>query len=136
MQAAFTFTTTHHAELKEEAESDPMFVNAAMEFDIVTLRPTYRLEWGALGASNALAVAESSGFDIGIVNAARAAKSRLTQLTSARNKREKISGAIEVRFWHQYIKPCRCVIYATSGVFLISRNVGKVTPKIMYSHYL
>jgi dsDNA-specific endonuclease/ATPase MutS2 len=57
-----TFTTTHHAELKEEAENDAAFVIAAVGFNTETLF-TYKLEWGVLGNSNALAVVQSIGFD-------------------------------------------------------------------------
>jgi dsDNA-specific endonuclease/ATPase MutS2 len=42
---------------------DTCFCNAGVEFDLATLRPTYRLMWQTVGASNALAVAEGLGFD-------------------------------------------------------------------------
>jgi len=40
--ARLTYATTHHAGLKDLASADPRFVNACVEFDIATLRPTYR----------------------------------------------------------------------------------------------
>ena len=46
-------------------------MNAAVEFDIKSLRPTYRLQWGLAGASNALAVAAGLGFDARVVASAR-----------------------------------------------------------------
>lgn len=58
MQAGLTLATTHHAELKAAAEQDARFINVAMQFDVATLSPTYRLMWGAAGASNALAIAQ------------------------------------------------------------------------------
>ena len=50
---------------------DGRFCNAGVEFDLATLRPTYRLIWGSSGASNALAVAEGLGFDPLVIAAAR-----------------------------------------------------------------
>jgi DNA mismatch repair protein MutS2 len=43
-----------------------------MEFDNVSLRPTYRLVWGAAGASNALAIAAALGFDSSVLAEAQA----------------------------------------------------------------
>lgn len=51
--------------------SDARFINASVEFDLATLKPTYRLLWGAGGLSNALAVAEGLGFDPLVVQRAR-----------------------------------------------------------------
>lgn len=62
-QAHLTLATTHHAELKRASEEDGRYVNVSMAFDTATLRPTYRLCWGAAGASNALDIAETLGFD-------------------------------------------------------------------------
>ena len=42
-----------------------------MEFDLASLKPTYRLLWGEGGLSNALAVAEGLGFDSKVVQRAR-----------------------------------------------------------------
>ena len=46
-------------------------MNACVEFDTATLRPTYRLLWGAAGESNALAVAQGLGFSAAVVEEAR-----------------------------------------------------------------
>ena len=50
---------------------DARFVNASVEFDLASLKPTYRLLWGEGGLSNALAVAEGLGFDSKVVQRAR-----------------------------------------------------------------
>ena len=50
--------------------SDPRFINASVEFDLATLKPTYKLLWGEGGLSNALAVAEGLGFDPKVVQRA------------------------------------------------------------------
>ncbi len=50
---------------------DERFCNAGVEFDLKTLRPTYRLTWQSVGVSNALAVAEGLGFDPLVIQEAR-----------------------------------------------------------------
>lgn len=60
-----------HLRLQELASTTPGFVNASVEFDIATLRPTYRLLWGRAGESNALAVAQGLGFSPAVVAQAR-----------------------------------------------------------------
>lgn len=69
-RAALTYATSHHAEVKEMADRLPNFVNASVEFDYLTLKPTYKLVWGAAGESNALRVAQGLGFDPQIINEA------------------------------------------------------------------
>lgn len=41
-RASLTFGTTHYPEVKEEAERHPLFANAAVAFDVETLKPLYR----------------------------------------------------------------------------------------------
>ena len=66
-----TLVTTHHPELKEFAHATPGVVNASVEFDLATLRPTYRLTIGLPGRSNALAIAERLGMPKRIIEEAR-----------------------------------------------------------------
>jgi DNA mismatch repair protein MutS2 len=66
-----TFVATHYPELKTFAHSTEAVVNASLEFDIKTLRPTYKLTIGLPGRSNALAIATRLGLDPKIVEAAR-----------------------------------------------------------------
>ena len=66
-----TLVTTHHPELKAFAHATPGVVNASVEFDLETLRPTYHLTIGLPGRSNALAIAERLGMPAVIIFAAR-----------------------------------------------------------------
>ncbi len=66
-----TFVATHYPELKSYAHATDGVVNASLEFDIATLRPTYKLTIGLPGRSNALAIAARLGLDPQIVSAAR-----------------------------------------------------------------
>lgn len=66
---------THYPELKVYAHAIPGAMNASMEFDIKSLQPTYRLNIGLPGRSNALLIAERIGLPLDIIAEARAASS-------------------------------------------------------------
>jgi DNA mismatch repair protein MutS2 len=63
--------TTHHDRLKAYASSTPGLVNAAVEFDDVNLRPTYRLMVGVPGGSSGIAIAQRLGIAASIIERAR-----------------------------------------------------------------
>src|SRR6266436_6780853 len=63
--------TTHHDRLKAYASTAPGVVNAAVEFDDVNLRPTYRLMVGVPGGSSGIAIAQRLGLAKGIIERAR-----------------------------------------------------------------
>lgn len=66
-----TMVTTHHPELKAYAHATPGVVNASVEFDLDTLRPTFRLTIGLPGRSNALAIAQRLGMPEMIIDQAK-----------------------------------------------------------------
>lgn len=97
---ATLIATTHHSELKLYAHQTPGVQNASVEFDMETLRPTYRLTIGLPGQSNALAIAANLGMPADVIDRARAGLSSeerdlesllgdlRTQLTEAETRAE------------------------------------------------
>jgi DNA mismatch repair protein MutS2 len=74
-RGAMTVASTHHERLKAYAAATPGALNAAVEFDEVNLRPTYRLRVGVPGVSSGLEMAGRLGLAPGIVKRPRPRRS-------------------------------------------------------------
>ncbi|KAL6567413.1 hypothetical protein OROGR_001081 [Orobanche gracilis] len=70
--------TTPYADLTRLKEKDARFENAAMEFSLESLQPTYRILWGSMGESNASSIAKTIGFDGKIIEQAQSWVEKLT----------------------------------------------------------
>ena len=66
-----TIVTTHYGALKAYAHAQPQMENASMEFDWTTLRPTYRVQVGVPGSSNAIKIAAQLGIRAEVLDEAQ-----------------------------------------------------------------
>ena len=99
-QGATVAATTHYAELKVYALETKGVENASCEFDVKTLRPTYKLVFGVPGKSNAFAISQRLGLPENIIAAADAridSGSRRFEevISSLEEKRQALEGRIE-----------------------------------------
>ena len=107
-QGALIAATTHYAELKTFAMTTAGVENASCEFDVQTLRPTYRLLIGIPGKSNAFAISRRLGLDESVIQAAQQQMDSdsvrfedvLTQLEEKRQRLEKAQAEAD-RLWRQ-----------------------------------
>ena len=107
-QGALIAATTHYAEIKVFALETQGVENASCEFDVQTLRPTYRLLIGIPGKSNAFAISRRLGLDESVIQAAQAQMDSdsvrfedvLTQLEEKRQRLEKAQNEAD-RLWRQ-----------------------------------
>lgn len=86
---ALCAATTHYTELKTYAMDTDGVQNASCEFDVETLRPTYKLVVGAPGKSNAFAISEKLGLPVRIVERAG------NYVASENRQMERILGELE-----------------------------------------
>ncbi len=70
-QGALIMATTHYAEMKVFALETPGVTNASCEFDLESLRPTYKLSIGVPGKSNAFLISEKLGIPMEVIDNAR-----------------------------------------------------------------
>lgn len=94
----YSMVTTHYPELKTYAYNLEDAVNASVEFDIQTLRPTYKLRIGIPGQSNAIAIARRLGLSEEVCKAAENVSISFdTDVTKLIRKLEKQSIELEER---------------------------------------
>lgn len=78
-RGAVVMASTHYGELKLFASKEPGFTNASMEFDLKSLRPTYRFQMGTPGSSHAFKIAKRYGVPDRVLDLAEAGFSQQEQ---------------------------------------------------------
>src|SRR5574344_1269013 len=68
---SLSLISTHFNELKSLPFNNNLFQNASVDFDVETLKPTYKLRIGVPGVSNAFAIAKNFGIDTTIIDKAQ-----------------------------------------------------------------
>ncbi|RID74513.1 hypothetical protein BRARA_B01609 [Brassica rapa] len=89
--------STHYGDLSRLKDNETQFQNAAMEFSMETLQPTFRVLWGSTGESNALRVAKSIGFDGRILENAHEWRERLKPEQEVERKGSLFQSLVEER---------------------------------------
>lgn len=71
LKGCLILATTHYSAIKDYSTKNPAFITAAMDFDLQTLHPTYKLLLNQVGASRALWIAEKSGMPENVLSEAK-----------------------------------------------------------------
>ncbi|MBF0501847.1 MAG: endonuclease MutS2 [Candidatus Riflebacteria bacterium] len=103
-RGAFALVTSHYESLKSLAFITPGFVNAGMEFDYETFRPTFRFLMGVPGRSNALSVARQFGLPdevLSVMSACLEGKGGAEERLIAVLERERASAEALRRSWEE-----------------------------------
>lgn len=105
-KGSYVMVTTHYNDLKNYAYNTPGIENGHVEFDMETLKPTYKLRIGSAGSSHAFSISERLGMPKGILEKAKDLRSKaqdmdmekvLTQLNAQAKKMDEEQAELEYR---------------------------------------
>ncbi|KNA03291.1 hypothetical protein SOVF_210620 [Spinacia oleracea] len=96
-RVSLAVVTTHYADLSRLKYMDARFENAAMEFSLDTLQPTFQVLWGTSGESNALRIARRIGFNDKIIDHAESWLEKLMPEKQAQRKGQLYQSLLEER---------------------------------------